>query len=80
VESRIPFRYLGVLLNYVRLSNLDFREDEEKMEKRTHVCKGRQNSYGGSLDLVKSSISNILFTCFLCLRCQRALVRNLISL
>jgi hypothetical protein len=34
VEGKIPFRYLGAPLNFVRLCNLDWGEAEEKMDKR----------------------------------------------
>jgi hypothetical protein len=31
------------------------------MEKKTHACKGRQNSYGGRLIKIKPCLSNVPF-------------------
>jgi hypothetical protein len=59
VEGKIPFRYLGVPLSFLRLCNLDWSEAEEKMEKKTHIWKGKQNAYGGRLVLLRSCLSNV---------------------
>ena len=40
VEGKIPFRYLGVPLGMVRLSNSDWKEATEKMEKKDAYSEG----------------------------------------
>ena len=57
--GKLPFKYLGIPINAVRLCNSDWNWPEEKMEKKLSVWKGRNRSYGGRLILITSSLCNI---------------------
>lgn len=59
VVGKVPFKYLGIPINAVRLCNSDWNSPEEKMEKKLSVWKGRHRSYGGRLILISFNLSNV---------------------
>ena len=61
VEGKLPMKYLGIPAHNVRLRNLDWKNAEEKMEKKLGTWQGRFLSYGGKLALIRESLSNVPF-------------------
>ena len=54
-----PFRYLGIPMHYRRLRNADWKEVEERFQKRLSCWKGKLLSVGGRLVLINSVLSNL---------------------
>jgi hypothetical protein len=54
-----PFRYLGILMHYRKLSNRDWKQVEERFEKKLSSWKGKLLSSGGRLVLINSVLSSL---------------------
>jgi hypothetical protein len=54
-----PFRYLGIPMNHRELRNLDWKEVEERFEKKLSNWKGKLLSSGGRLILINSVLSSL---------------------
>jgi hypothetical protein len=58
-EGEFPFRYLGIPMSPKRLSNMDWRVVEERVQKKLSSWKGKLLSSGGRLVLIKSVLSSL---------------------
>jgi hypothetical protein len=54
-----PFRYLGIPMHHRKLKNLDWKEVEERFEKKLSNWKGKLLSAGGRLVLINSILSSL---------------------
>jgi hypothetical protein len=53
------FRYLGIPMHHRKLRNLDWKEVEERFEKKLSNWKGKLLSAGGRLVLINSILSSL---------------------
>jgi hypothetical protein len=58
-ECAFPFRYLGIPMSYCKLSIKDWREVEERFQKKLSSWKGNLLSSGGRLVLINSVLSSL---------------------
>ena len=54
-----PFRYVGILMHFRKLSNNDWKIIEDRIEKRLSGWKGNLLSIGGRLVLINSILSSL---------------------
>jgi hypothetical protein len=54
-----PFKYLGIPIHYRKLSNRDWKQVEERFEKKLSSWKGKLLSLGGRLVLINSVLSSL---------------------
>jgi hypothetical protein len=54
-----PFRYLGIPMHHRQLLNSEWRQIEERFEKRLSCWKAKHLSYGGRLTLINSMLSSL---------------------
>jgi hypothetical protein len=54
-----PFRYLGIPMHHRQLINSEWRQIEERFEKRLSCWKAKHLSYGGRLTLINSVLSSL---------------------
>jgi hypothetical protein len=59
LEGEFPFRYLGIPMSPMRLSNKDWRVVEEIFQKKLSSWKGKLFSSGGRLVLINSVLSSL---------------------
>jgi hypothetical protein len=58
-----PFRYLGIPLHHRKLRNSDWKEVEERFQKKLSSCKGKMLSTGGRVVLINSIVGSLsIFT------------------
>jgi hypothetical protein len=57
--GQYPFRYLGIPMHHKKISSADWKDIEEKFEKKLSYWKGKLLSYGGRLVLINSVLSNL---------------------
>ena len=60
-EGVLPMKYLGIPAHSTRLRNSDWKNSEEKMDKKLGAWQGCFMSYGGKLALIKGSLTNMPF-------------------
>jgi hypothetical protein len=58
-EGALPFRYLGIPMSHRKLSNKDWREVEERVQRKLSSWKGKLLSSGGRLVLINSVLSSL---------------------
>jgi hypothetical protein len=56
-SGSVPFKYLGILMHYRKLSNKDWKMIEERIEKRPSSWKGKYLLVGGLLILINSVLT-----------------------
>jgi hypothetical protein len=59
-KGGFPFRYLGILMHYRKLSNSDWKTIEIKFEKKLSNWKGKLMSVGGRLVLINSVLTSLV--------------------
>jgi hypothetical protein len=74
-----PFRYLGVPMHFKKLANVDWKDMEDKVEKKTACWKGGLNSIGGRLICWIWRIMFLLICC-LCLKFLKVCLKGAISI
>jgi hypothetical protein len=57
--GNLSFRYLGIPMHHRKLRNSDWKEVEERFQKRLSGWKGKMLSVGGRLVLINSVLSNL---------------------
>lgn len=55
----LPFRYLGIPMHHRKLRNADWKEVEERFQKRLSCWKSKMLSVGGRLVLINSVLTNL---------------------
>ena len=73
----IPFRYLGIPMQFRRLKNADWREVEERFQKKLCAWKGKMLSVGGRLVLINSVLSNLSMYMFSFFEVPREVLKKL---
>ena len=58
--GQFPMSYLGILIHYRRLTNIEWKLVEERLEKRLSSWKGKLLSVGGRLVLINAVLSNMV--------------------
>jgi hypothetical protein len=58
-SGSFPFRYLGIPMHHKKLLNRDWKEIEERFQKKLSCWKGKHLSYGGRLVLINSLLSSL---------------------
>ena len=58
-EGSFPFKYLGIPMNYRKISNKDWSLIEERFQKKLSSWKGKMLSVGGRLVLINSVLSSL---------------------
>jgi hypothetical protein len=63
-QGEFPIRYSGILINFQRLTNAEWKIVEERLQ--LHLCswKGKLLSIGGRLVLINSILSNTYCICY----------------
>lgn len=56
--GNLPIKYLGIPINQKRIMNKDWKQTEEKMEKRVGCWQGNLQSIGGRVTLINSCLSS----------------------
>jgi hypothetical protein len=59
-QGQFPMRYLGISIQYRRLSLAEWKIVEERLQKRLSSWKGKLLSLGGRLILINSVLSNMV--------------------
>ena len=59
VIGKFPFRYLGLPMHFKKLFNKDWKNIEERIEKRLSSWKGKMLTVGGRLVLINSVLSSL---------------------
>jgi hypothetical protein len=62
--GQYPFRYLGIPMHHKKISNVDWKVIEEKIEKNLSSQKGKLLSYGGRLVRINSVLRASLCLCY----------------
>jgi hypothetical protein len=57
--DEFPLTYLGIPIHYRKLSNADWKQVEERFEKRLNSWKGKHLFIGGKLTLINSVLSSL---------------------
>ncbi|WVZ96731.1 hypothetical protein U9M48_042332 [Paspalum notatum var. saurae] len=57
--GKYPFKYLGIPMNFRKLTNKDWRTVEERFQKKLSSWKGKLLSYCGRLVLINSVLSSL---------------------
>jgi hypothetical protein len=55
-----PFKYLGILMHYKKLSNIDWKALEQRIEKKLSCWKGKLLYVGGRLVLINSILTSMV--------------------
>jgi hypothetical protein len=58
-KGDFPFRYLGIPMHFKRLLNSDWKDVEDRIEKKNTCWKGNISSIGSRLILLEASLSSI---------------------
>jgi hypothetical protein len=58
-KGDFPFRYLGIPMHFKRLLNSDWKDVEDRIEKKNACWKGNITSIGSRLILLEASLSSI---------------------
>lgn len=72
-----PFRYLGIPIHYRRLRNSDWKELEERFQKRLSSWKGKLLSVGWRLVLINSVLTSLALFMFSFFEVPRGILKNL---
>ena len=59
-QGQFPMRYLGIPIHYRRLTNAEWKEVEERLQKRLASWKGKLLTVGGRLVLINSVLTNMV--------------------
>jgi hypothetical protein len=59
-QGQFPMRYLGILIHYRRLTLIEWKIVEERLQKRLCSWNGMLLSQGGRLVLINSVLSNMV--------------------
>ena len=59
-QGQFPMRYLGIPIHYRRLTNAEWKEVEERLQKRLSSWKGKLLTVGGRLVLINSVLTNMV--------------------
>jgi hypothetical protein len=59
-QGQFPIRYLGIPIHFWRLTNVEWKIVEERMQLRLSSWKGKMLSIGGRLVLINSVLSNMV--------------------
>ena len=59
-QGQFPMSYLGIPIHYRRLTNNEWKQVEQRLEKRLSSWKGKLLSVGGRLVLINSVLSNMV--------------------
>ena len=59
-QGQFPMSYLGIPIHYRRLTNAEWKQVEQRLEKRLSSWKGKLLSVGGCLVLINSVLSNMV--------------------
>jgi uncharacterized protein YpuA (DUF1002 family) len=70
-SGSFPFKYLGILMHYRKLSNRDWKKVEERIEKRLSSWKGKYLLVGGKLVLINSVLTSLVMFMMSFFRCKR---------
>jgi hypothetical protein len=68
-SGSFPFKYLGILMHYRKLSNRDWKKVEERIEKRLSSWKGKYLLVGGKLVLINSVLTSLVMFMMSFFRC-----------
>jgi hypothetical protein len=55
-----PFKYLGILMHYKKLNNIDWKALKQRIEKKLSSWKGKLLSVGGRLVLINSILTSMV--------------------
>ena len=58
-SGSFPFKYLGIPMHHRRLLNKEWKEIEERFQRKLSCWKGKHLSYGGRLVLINSVLSSL---------------------
>lgn len=59
-QGQLPIRYLGIPIHYRRLTNVEWKMVEERLQIRLSNWKGKLLSLGGRLVLINAVLSNVV--------------------
>src|SRR3954466_4021209 len=59
-QGQFPIKYLGIPINYRRLTNAEWKHIEERLQKRLASWKWKLLSLGGKLVLINSVLTNMV--------------------
>jgi hypothetical protein len=59
-QDEFLIRYLGILIHFQRLTNVELKIVEERLQLRLSSWKGKLLSIGGRLVLINSALSNMV--------------------
>ena len=59
-QGQFPMRYLGIPIHYRRLTNAEWKEVEERLQKRLGSWKGKLLTVGRRLVLINSVLTNMV--------------------
>jgi hypothetical protein len=59
-QGQFPINYLRISIHYQRLTIVEWKKVEERLQKRLSIWKGKVLSLGGRLVLINSVLSNMV--------------------
>lgn len=72
-----PFRYLGIPMHHRKLKNTDWKEVEERFQRKLSAWKGKMLSIGGRLVLINSILSSLSIFMFSFFEVPRTILKKL---
>ena len=76
-EGSFPFTYLGIPMNFHKISNKDWSKIEERFQKKLASWKGKLLWVGGRLVLLDSVLSSLLMFMMSFFRIPKGVLRKL---